>query len=66
MRNMEIQFKPIFDFMPIYKINEGNNYLISKITITDSDNSFNKVISYKNRPEDKKFKRINIEDKEVK
>lgn len=53
------QFKPTLNIVSMYNIySKKENSFVNKISVSESNNSFNKIISYKNRKGDKQYKRI--------
>ena len=54
-----IQFKPTLNIVSMYnRVNKTSSNFTNKISVSESSNSFNKTISYKNRKGDKQYKRI--------
>lgn len=54
-----IQFKPTLNMVSMYnRKNKKNSNFTDKISVSESNSSFDKTISYINRKGDKQYKRI--------
>ena len=52
-------FKPYMNSVSLYKQkNESNYKFIDKLSVSESNNSLDKTITYKNRKGDSQYKRI--------
>ena len=53
-----VGFKPYMNVVSSYNVKDEKNYnFINKISRSESNNSFDKIITYKNRKGDSEYKR---------